>query len=97
VTAVNGSTGDYESIKTVESMDAKEVHLKYSSEVNDADWLSGAGQVKNTVLHRTMLLADLQTANMYQQVYLDKSEETIPGTTAIGTSAAVLKDFKNER
>jgi outer membrane protein OmpA-like peptidoglycan-associated protein len=96
VTAVNGRTGDYESIKTVESIDTKEVHLKYSSEVNDVDWLTGTGQVKNIVLHRTMLLADLQAANMYQQVYLEKSVETIPGTTSIGISSAVLRDLRTK-
>jgi len=96
VTAVNGSAGDYESIKTVESVDAKEVHLKYSSEVNDADWLGQGGQVKNTILHRTVLIPDLQTATTYQQVYLDKSAETIPGTTAIGTSSAVLRELKTK-
>ena len=97
VTAVNGSAGDYESIKTVESIDAKEVHLKYSSEVNNADWLStDAGTVKNTILHRTVLIPDLQTATTYQQVYLDKSAETIPGTTAIGTSSAILRELKTK-
>jgi outer membrane protein OmpA-like peptidoglycan-associated protein len=96
VTAVNGSVGDYESIKTVESVDAKEVRLKYSSEVNDADWLGTGAQVKNLVLHRTTLIPDLQTANVYQQVYLEKSAETIPGTTAIGTSSAVLRGLKTK-
>ena len=96
VTAVNGSTGDYESIKTIESIDASDVHLKYSSEMNDADWLGTTTAVKNTVLHRTMLVRDLQTANMYQQVYLDKSADTIPGATSIGVSAAVLNDLKTK-
>lgn len=95
VTAVNGSAGDYESIKTVESADAKEIHLKYSAEVSDADWLGvSPAQIKKIILRRTMLIPDLQTANMYQQVYLDKSAELIPGTTAIGTSAAVLRNLK---
>jgi outer membrane protein OmpA-like peptidoglycan-associated protein len=97
VTAVNGSTGDYESIKTIESVDATQVRLKYSSEVSDADWLNtGPPQVRSIVLHRTVLVPDLETAHMYQQVYMDKSEETIPGTTAIGTSAAVLRDLKTK-
>jgi hypothetical protein len=42
VTAVNGSTGDYESIKTIESMDTKEVHLKYSAESTVTDSLTSA-------------------------------------------------------
>jgi outer membrane protein OmpA-like peptidoglycan-associated protein len=94
VTAVNGSAGDYESIKTVESVDAREVRLKYSSEVNDADWLGTSGQVKNTILHRTILVSDLGSASSYEQVYLEKSAETIPGTTAIGTSREILHALK---
>jgi len=96
VTAIKGSSGDYESIKTIESADANEIRMKYSSEVNDADWLGTATTVKSTVLHRTMLTRDLQTAHMYQQVYLEKGGETIPGATAIGTSAAVLRDLKTK-
>jgi len=97
VTAINGSSGDYESIKTIESVDAKEVQLKYSAEANDADWLdTDQVTVKKTVLHRTILVPDLQTARTYEQIYLEKSEETIPGTTSIGTSAAVLRDLKTK-
>lgn len=96
VTAIKGSAGDYESIKTIESADANEVRMKYSAEQNDADWLGTATTIKNVVLHRTMLTRDLQSSNLYQQVYLDKSAETIPGTTAIGTSSAVLRDLKTK-
>jgi hypothetical protein len=97
VTAIKGSGGDYESIKTIESVDAKEVRLKYSSETTDLDWLgSNPGQVKNTVMHRVMLVPDLQTAKFYEQIYLEKSDETIPGTTAIGTSSAVLHALKTQ-
>ena len=96
VTAIKGSAGDYESIKTIESADANEVRMKYSSEVNDADWLATSASIRNVVLHRTMLTRDLQTSAMYQQVYLEKSAELIPGTTAIGTSAAVLRDLKTK-
>src|SRR5437867_2837654 len=94
VTAISASNGDYESIKTIESVDAKEVHLKYSAEIQDSDWLTGSGQVKTVIHHRTMLVSDLQSANMYQQIFLDKSAETIPGTTSIGTSSAVLRQLK---
>lgn len=96
VTAVNGSTGDYESIKTVESMDAKEVHLKYSAESMSVDGFSSdAPKLKQTNLHRAILTSDLTTAASYEQVYLEKSAETIPGTTAIGTSQAILRALKN--
>lgn len=95
VTAINGSTGDYESIKTIESVDSKEVHLKYSAEAMAVDPFSSAKPtVKQTLLHRTILTSDLSTAASYQQVYLEKSAETIPGTTAIGTSQAILRALK---
>jgi len=95
VTAIGSSTGDYESIKTIESMDAKEVHLKYSAESMFSDGFSSdAPKLKQTNLHRTILTSDLTTAATYQQVYLDKSAETIPGTTAIGTSQALLRALK---
>lgn len=95
VTSVHQQYGDYESIKTIESVGAKEVRLKYSSESMSADALTaGPPKLKQTVLHRTILTNDLALANAYQQVYLEKSAETIPGTTAIGTSRAILRALK---
>jgi outer membrane protein OmpA-like peptidoglycan-associated protein len=96
VTAINQIDGDYESIKTIESVDRAGVKLKYSAEVQDSNALSGTGKIKSVVHHRTMLVPDLQSATMYQQVFLDNSAETIPGTTSIGTSAAVLRDLKTK-
>ena len=97
VTAVSQRNGDYESIKTIESVDPKEVRLKYSAEMNSADLFSyGPPQLKTAIYHRTILTGDLESANLYQQVFLDKSAETIPGTTSIGTSAAVLKALKTK-
>jgi len=95
VTAIHQQYGDYESIKTIESVDDKEVRLKYSSEAMSVDALSSAQpKLKQTVLHRTILKNDLGSANAYQQVYLEKSDETIPGTTAIGASRAILRALK---
>ncbi len=95
VTAVTARDGDYESIKTIEAVTPEEVRLKYSSEAMFSDLFSAAPpQLKTTVHHRTVLAGDLESATMYQQVFLEKSAETIPGTTAIGTSAAVLRSLK---
>src|SRR6516225_7315966 len=97
VTAVHQQNGDYESIKTVESVGPQEVRLKYSAEEMNADWLSPATSgPKKLVLHRTILISDLDSASAYQQVYLEKSDETIPGTTAIGTSTKVLQTLKTK-
>ncbi len=95
VTAVAQQSGDYESIKTIESVDAKQVRMKYSSEFYASDMFSEGGLTKLT-LHRTMLNHDLATATSYEQTFLDKSAETIPGTTAIGTSAAILRALKTK-
>jgi outer membrane protein OmpA-like peptidoglycan-associated protein len=97
VTAVHQQNGDYESIKTVESVGPKEVRLKYSAEGANTDWLAPSKSATKTVnVHRTILVSDLQSANSYEQVYLDKSEETIPGTTAIGVSTAILRALKSK-
>jgi outer membrane protein OmpA-like peptidoglycan-associated protein len=98
VTAVTQLQGDYESIKTIESVGASGIELKYSSEGPDPDaWVSakaGPPPLKTVTLHRTVLSQDLASADAYQQTYLEKSAETIPGTTAIGTSTAILRALK---
>lgn len=97
VTAVSQSDGDYESIKTIEVVDPNDVQLKYSAEVRFTDFLSSAPPtLRKVVLHRTMLVADLESARTYQQNFMEKSAETIPGTTAIGTSTGILKDLKTK-
>jgi outer membrane protein OmpA-like peptidoglycan-associated protein len=96
VTAVSQSMGDYESIKTIESTGPREVRLKYSADMPNTDMLNPGPAVVRMNLHRTMLAADLQSASIYQQNFVDKSAETIPETTAIGTSAAVLNALKTK-
>ena len=97
VTAVAQQNGDYESIKTILTAGPKDVRLKYSAEAMNADWLaSGPPQLKKVIVQRTMLTSDLESGNFYQQTFLEKSVEIIPGTTSIGTSAAVLKALKTK-
>ena len=43
-----------------------------------------------------MLTKDLATANLYEQIFDDQLPDPIPGTTAIGTSAAVLDELKTK-
>ncbi len=93
VTAVSQTSGDYESIKTVESMTQNEIRLKYSAEVQNTD-LFGGPEVLKLLVHRNVLLSDLRDAKIYQQVFLEKSAETLPGTTSVGVSAAVLNALK---
>ena len=97
VTAVGQSGGDYESIKTIQTVSDTEVRLNYSTESRYVDLFSTAGPELRTVkFGRTMLVKDLQTATDYQQTFLEKSAELIPNTTAIGTSAAVLENLKSK-
>jgi outer membrane protein OmpA-like peptidoglycan-associated protein len=97
VTAVHQPAGDYESIKTIQSITPQNLRMRYSTEQMSSDWLeSGPPTLKTTILYRTVLFSDLETARLYQQTFLDKSDETIPDTTAIGTSAAVLRALKTK-
>ncbi len=87
VTAINDAGGDYESIKTVEAIDAEEVRLKYSSEAMVFDWLNpGPGELKKTVTHRTVRVADLASAHLYLQHFGEQLPALVPETTAIGLS-----------
>ena len=52
VTAVSQSFGDYESIKTIESVTADEIRLKYSSETPYEDGLTGESGVAKTLVRR---------------------------------------------
>jgi hypothetical protein len=96
VTAVSRSDGDYESIKTVESISPREVQTKYSAEMKNNDMFGAGPALKQVNMHRTMLTGDLESATNYQQIFLEKSAETVPQTTAIGTSAAVLRALKTK-
>ena len=90
VTAVAQPSGDYESIKTVESIDGGQIRLRYSSEMPNTDPFDAGPPLKKLTIHRNVRLTDLETAVVYEQTFLEKSAELIPGTTAIGVSAAVL-------
>ncbi|MFO1466577.1 MAG: OmpA family protein [Steroidobacteraceae bacterium] len=96
VTAV-ASNGDYESIKTVESMDATQLRLKYSAEIGPRWWEgAGPGDRKLSSTHRTVLMRDMAGAHQYDQIFVgtQHAPETAPGTTAISASTAVLHDLK---
>ncbi|MGH9163033.1 MAG: OmpA family protein [Vicinamibacteraceae bacterium] len=96
VTAVAQQDGDYESIKTIQSVDSKQVRLRYSVEKMQYPGLfdDTPPVLRNIIIHRTVLTADLASAKNYQQRFMEKSVEIIPETTAIGASAAVLNALK---
>jgi len=93
ITAISRPEGDYESIKTIESVDATGVRLKYSTERVARD-LAGHPVQKFSVV-RSVRSADLQRADKYLQEFGPITPAAVPGTTAIGTSTAVLSALKS--
>lgn len=91
VTAVSQHDGDYESIKTIEAVTDTEVRIKYSAERWVVDVFSDAGgALQKSTLHRTVRRSDLRSAVLYEQQFSTRLPDMIPGTTAIGASAAVI-------
>lgn len=98
VTAISESDGDYESIKTIETIDAENVRIRYSSERLVYDWLSADPPVmKKTLTFRKVRRLDMETASLYLQHFDDVLPETIPETTAISLSKDLFRRLKNER
>jgi outer membrane protein OmpA-like peptidoglycan-associated protein len=98
VTAIQQPDGDYESIKTIEAVEPRQVRLKYSVERMKYPGLfdTHAPYLRKYTIHRTVLADDLRSAKSYQQRFVEKSAvDTIPGTTAIGTSTTILTALKN--
>jgi outer membrane protein OmpA-like peptidoglycan-associated protein len=93
VTAINQPEGDYESIKTVESVDGVSVRVKYSTEKVARD-LAGHPIQKFSVV-RSIRTADLQRADRYLQEFGPITPVEVPGTTSLGTSRAVLSALKS--
>ncbi len=95
VTAISESDGDYESIKTIESIDAEKTRIRYSSERMESDWLSGEPPaLKKTVTFRNVLQKDLDGASLYLQHFVDVLPETVPETTAISLSREFFRKIK---
>ena len=91
VTAIDKPEGDYESIKTVTSAGDRDIQIAYSAQVP-----SGPGALRNFNVKRTVLRSDLSTASLYMHYFSTRGAVTIPGSTAIGTSTAVLRSLKTK-
>lgn len=96
MTAVAGSGGDYESIKTIESIDPDQIVLKYSAETRDGLVEVPKPRIALTKTRRKILRADLESAHKYVQIFANDQPEDGTGTTAIGVSAEVVRDLRNE-
>src|SRR5581483_830160 len=95
VTAITQKEGDYESIKTVMSVDSGKVQLKYSSE-QPPEQYGGGLRLRKLNLLRTIRINDLIAANSYEQIFGTNIPAEMPGTTAIGVSRAVLLALKTK-
>jgi len=84
VTAINQSSGDYESIKRITSVDETGVTLHYSSEheVNDP-FSDKPPELVATNVTRRILREDQQKAPYYLAVFSPILPETVPNSTAI--------------
>ena len=88
--AVSERQGDYESTLNVESLDAVGVlHLTTSADLPDP----AGGKPKPVSFNRDVSSSDRDQARTYKYMFSTGAEE-YPGTTAMGTSAAVIKDLR---
>jgi hypothetical protein len=88
VTAFAGSNGDYESVKTIVAADSESMSLRIAAD------LPHDGMVERRRIQRRVLWRDLGTATLYMRWFDNHAALTIPGSTALGTSRAVLRALR---
>ncbi len=89
VTAIARPEGDYESIKTITTAGPTEIGVAYSAQVP-----KGPGVMRKFKVRRTILRSDLANATLYAHLFHTRGAVTIPGSTGLGTSRAVLQALK---
>lgn len=90
VGAVNEPHGDYESITTVESVDAEGVNAKMSANVETGR------AIRIVTARRRTLLRDMKNARLVNSWFGPETPRLQPGTTAWGPSTAVLRALKTK-
>ena len=88
VTAIDEPKGDYESVKRVTRVTPKTIEIAVNG-----DRPMGS-TVRRIAVARTVLREDLQNATFYLHHFDTRAPATVPGSTALGTSAAVLASLK---
>jgi outer membrane protein OmpA-like peptidoglycan-associated protein len=90
--AASERQGDYEAATAVAAIEPDgSLHLSTSAEVPDP-----SGGLPSTVsVTRSVRASDLQNGRTYKYMFYTAGEEEYPGTTAMGTSAAVLQDLRS--
>ena len=91
VGAASERQGDYESSITVDSVGADgSLHLTTQADVPDA--AGGPPRIVNVT--RSVRATDLKDGRTYKYMFYTGGEEEYPGTTSMGTSAAVLAELR---
>jgi outer membrane protein OmpA-like peptidoglycan-associated protein len=88
VTAIDDPRGDYESIKRVTKVTADTVQLVVNGDKPTANG------VRKINVARTVRLEDLRSASLYLHIFDPRAPTLVPGSTALGTSMAVLTALK---
>src|SRR5262245_49952516 len=96
VTAVNQQDGDYESVKTVESIDAISASLRIVADRPVPNPCPTCQKTRRLNCHRTVFRADTDFAHAYAPMYRGGADEKFAGWTALGTSAAVLRELASQ-
>lgn len=90
VGAASERKGDYESTYTIDGVDADgTLHLDMSAELPNP----GGGRAKPVSFNRDVSVNDRAHARTYKYMFSTGPQE-YPGTTALGTSAAVINDLR---
>lgn len=90
--AASERQGDYEASTSVDSIEPDgSLHLSTSADVPDPS----GGQPRAVSVTRRVSASDLKNGRTYKYMYFTDGEEEYPGTTAMGTSAAVLLDLRS--
>ena len=92
VTAIVQPDGDYESIKTITSVDASAVTMRYYVDLVHRDLPGNPRQRARR--SRTIHRVDLRDSALYLQEFGYSTPEDVPGTTSLGTSSLVLRRLR---
>jgi outer membrane protein OmpA-like peptidoglycan-associated protein len=103
-TAIQQSLGDYESMKSIKTVNAEGVLMDYSADVperqnpfdDQAKKKSGKPKLQSVRATRKILSEDLQNAHEYAQDFSPRLPLIMPSTTSLGISESVLNDLKTK-
>jgi OOP family OmpA-OmpF porin len=89
--AASERQGDYESTLSVDAIEPDgSLHLTTEADVPD----QSGGRPQTVKVTRAVKAADLKASRTYKYMFFTGGEDEYPGTTAMGTSAAVLSDLR---